>query len=176
MQEAKSKPEGAGRTESLENALTERIIGAAIEVHRHLGPGLLESAYEECLCFELRRSAVPHERQVALPVFYKGNSLNCGYRMDLVVGKRVIVEIKTVEGTLPVHTAQLLTYLKLSGLPIGLLINFNVPVLKKGLKRIVNHYTGSVPTEGVSATSVLSGVDLQKTPRLRVSAVNPEAL
>jgi GxxExxY protein len=119
------------------NQITEVIIGAAIEVHRALGPGLLESAYEECLCHELTIRQVPFERQRALPVVYKGLHLDCGYRLDLVVADRVVVEIKAVERLLPIHEAQLLTYLKLGGWQVGLLINFNVPVLKQGIRRRV---------------------------------------
>jgi GxxExxY protein len=122
------------------DSITEKIIGAAISVHRELGPGLLESAYEECVCFELSRSGLGFERQVPLPVHYKEVKLDCGYRMDIVVESRVIVEIKAVERVIPVHEAQLLSYLKLAQLRVGLLINFHVPVLKNGLKRIVNNY------------------------------------
>jgi len=120
--------------------LTQKIIGAAIEVHRALGPGLLESSYEECLCHELRIRKVPFERQVALPVEYKGVKLDCGYRLDLLVAKTVVVELKAVERIEAIHEAQLLTYLKLGGWKLGLLINFNVPILKDGIKRIVNNY------------------------------------
>lgn len=120
--------------------ITEKIIGAAISVRRVLGPGLLESAYEECLCYELNQLGVNFERQVALPVRYKDVKLDCGYRMDLVVEKSVIIEIKAVERLIPVHEAQLLSYLKLADLRVGLLINFHVPVLKSGLKRIVNNF------------------------------------
>ena len=122
------------------NHLTERIIAAAIEIHRHLGPGLLESAYQECLCFELSQAGIRFQREVPLPVVYKGLKLDCCYRLDLLVEDAVIVEVKSNEGLLPVHSAQLLTYLKASDKEIGLLINFNVPVLKDGLKRLVNHY------------------------------------
>jgi len=122
------------------NAITEKIIGCAIEVDRALGPGLLESTYEECTCYEIRCGGLKAERQVPLPVVYKGVKLDCGYRMDLVVEKAVVIEFKTVEVPLPVHEAQLLSYLKLSGLFVGLLINFHVPVLKDGLKRIVNGF------------------------------------
>ena len=117
--------------------LTQKIIGFAIEVHRQLGPGLLESAYEECLCYELKGAMIPHQRQVPLPVVYKSVRLYCGYRMDLVVEDRVIVELKTVERLLPVHEAQLLTYLKLSQIPTGLLLNFGAAVLRDGLRRLV---------------------------------------
>jgi GxxExxY protein len=120
--------------------LTQQIIGAAIEVHRHTGPGLLESAYEECLCFELTQRNLRFKRQVPLSISYKGIHLDCGYKMDLVVEDTVVLELKTVDQLLPIHAAQLLTYLKLSGKPVGLLINFNEPVLKKGLKRLVNHF------------------------------------
>jgi GxxExxY protein len=139
----------------VENRLTERIIAAAIEVHRHLGPGLLESAYEECLCFELDRMGLQYRRQSVLPVTYKGFRLECAYRLDLVVEDAVIVEIKAIDDLHPIHKAQLLTYLKASGKPVGLLINFNVPILKNGLKRMVNRYAeSSAATEmsGPSAT------------------------
>ncbi len=117
--------------------VTERIIGAAIEVHKALGPGLLESAYEECLAHELFIANVSFER--ALRVAYKSIQLDCGYRLDFVVEQTVVLEIKTVESLHPIHEAQLLTYLKLGGWRIGLLINFNVPVLTKGIKRMVNN-------------------------------------
>jgi GxxExxY protein len=119
------------------NRITEQIIGAAIEVHRALGPGLLESAYEECLCHELRLRSVPFERQRPLPVEYKGIKLDCGYRPDPLVADAVVVEIKAIESIEPIHEAQLLTYLKLGGWKLGLLINFNVPVLKDGIRRRV---------------------------------------
>ena len=124
----------------METQITERIIGAAIEVHRNLGPGLLESAYEECLCYELSQMGLSFQRQVAIPIAYKGIKLDCGYRADLVVENAVIVELKAVEIVLPVFAAQLLTYLKLFGKRVGLLINFNVPVLRQGIKRVANHY------------------------------------
>jgi GxxExxY protein len=124
-----------------EDKVTDKIIGAAIEIHRVLGPGLLESAYEECLCYELSQRQLPFRRQVALPVTYKGVKLACGYKMDLLVDDVVIVEFKTVETLLPVHSAQLLSYLRLAGKPVGLLINFNAAVLKSGLKRIVNQFS-----------------------------------
>lgn len=118
------------------NGLTELIIGAAIEVHRNTGPGLMESVYEECLCYELNQSGLRFRRQVELPVSYKQVKLNCGFRMDIVVEESVILELKAVNHLIPVHSAQLLTYLKLSGITLGLLINFNEPVLRKGLKRL----------------------------------------
>jgi GxxExxY protein len=116
---------------------TSAIIGAALDVHRRLGPGLLESAYEECLCHELHLRGLKFERQVDLPVSYKGLQLDCGYKMDLVVEDEVVVELKAIEKILPVHEAQLLTYLKLSGKEVGLLINFNVPLLTQGIIRRV---------------------------------------
>ena len=119
------------------NDVTREIIGAAIEVHRALGPGLLESAYEECLCRELRLREISFERQKELPVEYKGVRLDCGYRLDMVVEGCVIVELKACEKIQKIHQAQLLTYLKLAGIRHGLLINFNVPVLKDGIKRMV---------------------------------------
>lgn len=118
--------------------LTGRIIGAAIEVHKILGPGLLESVHEECLCHELGIAQVLFERQKEIPIEYKGIKLSCGYRLDLLVEERIIVEIKSCDTILPVHEAQLLTYLKLTGLRIGLLINFNVPILRDGIKRFIN--------------------------------------
>jgi GxxExxY protein len=121
------------------NQVTEKIIGAAIEIHKTLGPGLLESAYEECLCYELSRAGLHFQRQVDLPVLYKEVRLDCGYRLDLIVEDVVIVELKTVECLLPIHEAQLLTYLKMKNLRVGLLINFNIPVLKDGIKRMVNN-------------------------------------
>ena len=117
--------------------LTRLIIGAAIEVHRVLGPGLLESVYEECLCYELSLRGLRFQRQVPLPVVYKQIKLDCGFRMDVVVEDAVILEIKSVDAIHPVHEAQLLTYLKLSGKRVGLMINFNVPVLKDGITRRV---------------------------------------
>jgi GxxExxY protein len=122
------------------NQLTEKIIGCAIEVHKALGPGLLESAYEECFCYELNQQGLTFNRQVPLPVVYKGIKLDCGYRIDVLVNDVIVVELKTVEKLLPIHDAQLLTYLKLYKRPIGLLMNFNVPVLKSGIKRLVNQF------------------------------------
>ena len=124
-------------TEAQRNTLTERIIGAAIEVHRALGPGLLESAYEECLCYELQQDSLNVRRQVPLPVIYKSVKLDCGYRIDIIVEESVVIELKTVERLLPVHQAQLLTYLKLGHYKTGLLLNFSSAVLKDGIKRIV---------------------------------------
>ena len=120
------------RSKLLYENLTEQIIGAAIEVHRALGPGLLESASEECLCHEFNLRGLKFQRQVALPVEYKDVKLDCGYRLDLVIEDSVVQELKCVEHTLPVHEAQLLTYLKLTGKRVGLIINFNVAVLVRG--------------------------------------------
>jgi len=120
------------------NRITERIIGAAIHVHRTLGPGLLESAYEACLAFELARLGFRVEQQKPLPVVYDQVRLDCGYRIDLMVEGKVVVEIKSVECLAPIHEAQVITYLKLSGCRIALLINFNVPVLKDGIRRFIN--------------------------------------
>ena len=117
--------------------VTEKVIGLAIEVHRHLGPGLLESAYEECLCYEFTQASIPFSRQVALPVIYKNVNLDCGYRMDIVVDELIILELKTVEKILPIHHAQLVTHLKLGNMKTGLLMNFNNAVLKDGIKRVV---------------------------------------
>lgn len=122
-----------GRTRWNINELTGKVITAAIEVHKHLGPGLLESAYEECLCYELNCRNVAYERQKPLPLRYKQVELDCGYRLDIIVGNTVIVELKTCERIEPIHEAQLLTYLRLSGLKVGLILNFNVPVLKEGI-------------------------------------------
>lgn len=120
--------------------ITRRIIGAAIEVHRHLGPGLLESAYETCLLFELKQLGFTVEQQKPLPVVYKGIVLDCGYRLDLVVEDAVIVELKAVEQLTSIFEAQLLSYLRLTGKKVGLLINFHGAVLKNGIKRIVNEF------------------------------------
>src|SRR5438874_1944038 len=121
----------------IEEQLTEQIIGAAIEVHRELGPGLLESAYEQCFCHELHLRGLSFQCQLDLPVMYKGLKLDCGYRLDVVVNDSVVIELKSVEQILPIHQAQLLTYLRLSGKKVGLLINFNVAVLKNGIIRRV---------------------------------------
>jgi GxxExxY protein len=120
------------RSKLLNEKLTEQVIGAAIEVHRELGPGLMESAYEECLCHELHLRNRNFQRQLPLPVQYKGVSLDCGYRIDIVVEDLLILELKCVEHLLPVHEAQLLTYLKLTGKRVGLILNFNVSVLTRG--------------------------------------------
>lgn len=123
--------------------ITDSIIGAAIEVYRALGPGLLESAYETCLAFELTENGLKIERQKPLPVVYRGVELDCGYRLDLLIEDAVIVEVKVVDSLAPIHKAQLLSYLKLSGYKVGLLINFNVKVLKDGIVRMVNNFPDS---------------------------------
>ncbi len=117
--------------------LSNKVIGCAIEVHRNLGPGLLESTYEQCLAHELKIEGMPFKLQYPLPVEYKGIKLDCGYRIDLLVANILIVELKSVENVLPIHQAQLLTYMKLSGIKIGLLMNFNVKYMKDGIKRMV---------------------------------------
>lgn len=123
-------------TETQRDPLSDAVIGAAIEVHRALGPGLLESTYETCLCYELGQRQIVFQRQLELPVHYKGIQLDCGYRMDILVESQLILELKAAEQLLPVHEAQLLTYLKLTGLHTGLLLNFNVSTLKNGIRRI----------------------------------------
>jgi len=124
----------------VENEITDIIIGCAIKVHKKLGPGLLESAYEECLYYELKKTPLIIERQKPLPVVYDEIKLECGYRMDIVADKKVVIEIKSVEGLNDIHMAQILTYLRLSGCKVGLLINFNVVRLTEGIKRVVNNY------------------------------------
>jgi GxxExxY protein len=132
--------QGGSYLNACENDISGKIIGAAIEVHKHLGPGLLESAYEECLCRELELRGINFERQVPLPLNYKGLKLDCGYRLDLLVEDKVIVELKTVEAIAPIHEAQMLTYLKLRDVRLGLIINFNARLLVEGIKRLVNNY------------------------------------
>ncbi|MDQ3908238.1 MAG: GxxExxY protein [Acidobacteriota bacterium] len=119
------------------NRVTEMITGASMEVHRTLGPGLLESAYQQCLCRELEIRRIPFERERPLPLEYEGVHCECGYRLDLLVAGKVVVEVKSVEALAPIHEAQLLTYLRLGGWNVGLLINFNVPLLKDGVRRKV---------------------------------------
>lgn len=114
------------------------ILGAAIEVHRRLGPGLLESAYEACLCREMRFRKIPFEQQVEVPLYYRGMTVDCGYRLDIVAFESVLVEVKSVSKILPIHQAQVLTYLRTTGFRLGLLINFNVEVLRLGIRRFVN--------------------------------------
>ncbi len=120
------------------NHLTDQIIGSAIDVHKELGPGLLESAYQICLAIELGQREISYEREVELAIEYKGQNVDANYRLDFVVEDSIIVEIKSVERIIPIHEAQLLTYLRLSGKKLGLLINFNVPLLKDGIKRLIN--------------------------------------
>jgi len=120
-----------------EDALSREIIGAAIEVHRYLGPGLLESAYQQCLAHEFMQRGVPFEAQKPMPVEYKGVRLDCGFRLDFLVGGCVVVEVKAVETLLPIHTAQVLTYLKLAGSRLGMLLNFNEWRMADGIKRVV---------------------------------------
>jgi GxxExxY protein len=120
------------------NELSSKIIGAAIEAHKTLGPGLLESVYEECLAHELMLRGLAFERQKPVPIQYKAVELDCGYRLDLVIENRIILELKACEKLEPIHEAQLLTYLKLTGLQLGLLLNFNVPVMKDGIVRMRN--------------------------------------
>lgn len=123
------------------NEITEAVIGSAIEVHKHLGPGLLESAYEVCLAYEITTRGLKVVRQLQLPVRYKEVHLDCGYRVDLLVENLVVVELKVVERLEPIHDAQVLTYLRLSGCKIGLLLNFNTPILRDGIKRLVHKFS-----------------------------------
>lgn len=121
------------------NRLSSEIIGAAIEVHRHLGPGLLESVYEHCLCKELANRRLSFERQVGVPIVYKGEPIDSdGLRLDVIVGGEIVVEVKAVERLIPIHESQLLSYLRLANRRLGLLLNFNVPVMKEGIRRVVN--------------------------------------
>lgn len=138
------------------NDITEKIIGCAIKVHSELGPGLLESAYQECLFYELSNQGLHVEKEKPLPLVYKEVNLECGYRIDLLVENKVIIELKSVEHLTDVHTAQVLTYLKLSNRKIGLLINFNVYRLKDGIKRLINKYFQSQLSQ--SNSSVFSAV------------------
>jgi GxxExxY protein len=139
------------------DALTESIIGAAIDVHRALGPGLLESVYESCLSFDLAERGLSVARQETVALVYKGMRLDCGYRVDLLVENEVIVEVKAIEQLLPLHAAQLLSYLRLSGLHVGLLINFDVTALNRGIRRVVNSYPDSLRPLRPSAASALKG-------------------
>lgn len=136
------------------NELTFEINGACMEVHRVLGPGLMESVYEAALCQELLSRNIPFQRQVPVSVTYKGTVLECDFRADLIVDSRVIVELKAIEQLLPVHEAQVINYLKLSRLQLGLLINFNVPVLKNGIRRIVNNLRESSALSASSAVTL----------------------
>lgn len=136
--------------EKFEDPLTEQVIAACIEVHRHLGPGLLESIYEVCLCRELALRGLSFERQVFIPIIYKGVVVDSTRRLDLVVENRVVLELKSVDALLPLHAAQLITYLKLTNYDVGLLVNFNVALLKQGLRRVTQH-----PQTGISPHSPL---------------------
>jgi GxxExxY protein len=123
-----------------DSELTHAVLGAAIEIHRNPGPGLLEAVYEECLARELSLLNIPYERQKPIPLVYKDLKLECGYRLDLLIAGRVVVEIKSIEALAAIHESVMLTYLRLSGCSLGLLINFHVPVLKDGIRRYVWHY------------------------------------
>ena len=141
------------------NEISEQILGAAMEVHSALGPGLLESAYEACLEFELRRRGLAVEKQKALPICYRGLELDAGYRLDLLVEEEVIVEVKAVDTLAPVHGAQLLSYLRLSGCRLGLLLNFHVERLKDGIQRVVNDFPDSPNVSATSAFRIASKED-----------------
>ena len=119
------------------NELGEKVIGCAIKVHRALGPGLLENAYEACLSYELTKSGIDHERQLELPVYYDGQRIDLGYRLDLLVMRRVVVEVKAVDKLIEIHDAQVLSYLKLGGYRLGYLLNFNVKMLRDGIRRLI---------------------------------------
>jgi len=140
MEEFKINRKEAKNAKETIDKLSYEIIGACIEVHTNLGPGLLESAYEQCLCRELSLRGIKFEKQKPLPIEYKGVKLDCGYRLDIVVDNLVILELKAVDKILPINEAQLMTYLKLSGLNLGMLINFNVKRIKEGIKRIVYNF------------------------------------
>ncbi len=129
------------------NKVTEAIISVAVDVHRALGPGLLESAYEACMVYDLAKAGLKVEQQKPLPIVYRGIKLECAYRLDLMIDNEVIVEIKSVEKVLPIHQAQLLSYLKLSERKVGLLINFNVKILKNGIKRVVNNFPDTLRSQ-----------------------------
>jgi len=142
--------------------LTHLVIGAAIDIHRTLGPGLLEAVYEECLAKEFSLRSIPYERQKPIPLVYKDLKLECGYRLDFLIGKRVVVEIKSIETIAPIHETVMLTYLRLSESPIGLLINFNVPVLKDGVRRYVWHYKekDNAETQSIAESRRESAMDI----------------
>jgi GxxExxY protein len=140
----RNKPKAVGQKPKEQimdiNQLSSKVIGAAIEVHKALGPGLLESTYQKCLSHELRLHGISCEDEKPLPLVYKGEKLECGYRLDIVVENTIILELKSCEKLEPIHKAQLLTYLKLSGLKLGLLLNFNVPLMRDGIVRVVNEF------------------------------------
>jgi len=159
--------------------VTRQIIGSAITVHRALGPGLLESAYEACLAFELVQAGLSVEQQKPLPLVYRDVRLDCSYRLDLLVEGQVIMEVKAVDQLLPIHQAQLLSYLRLSGCSVGLLINFHVKILKNGIRRLVNEYPDARQSSAVnlirsnpSAFSASSAVNLIRSNPSAPSAVN----
>jgi GxxExxY protein len=152
--ESTEDPEARGIRKKL-NDLTQLVIGAAIDVHRALGPGLLESAYEICLCRELSLREIQFRRQLPIPLEYKGVKLDCGYRSDIIVEEILLLELKAVDALLPIHEAQLLSYLKLTGLSVGLLINFNVEVLKEGIRRRVLNSGSKLFNSVSSASSVV---------------------
>ncbi len=131
----------ARRLDEDTEALGAKVIGAVFQVHKELGPGLLESVYEVCLAHEFSRQGIGFERQVSLPIQYKGLKLDAGLRLDMIVQGQIVLELKAVENLLPVHQAQLMTYLKLSGHSLGFLINFNVPLIKEGIKRVIFHHS-----------------------------------
>ena len=134
------------------NQLSHSIIGAAIDIHRCLGPGLLEAVYEECLAKELTIREIPFERQKPIPLVYKDLKLECGYRLDFLVDRRIVLELKSIEALAPIHDSIMLTYLRLSGAHLGLLINFNVPILKQGIKRFVWEFN-ETPNDNAEAQS-----------------------
>jgi GxxExxY protein len=150
-----------------DNDLTREIIGAAIEVHKQLGPGLLESAHEECFAHELQLRHLRVERQKAVPVVYKQVKLECGYRIDILVEGRIVVERKSIEGLAPVHEAIVLTYLRLSGHKLGLLVNFNVPILKQGVRRFVRS-----EIKGINAECAKDAENTEKTKSKLATATN----
>ena len=122
------------------NSITEKIIGSAISVHKGIGPGLLESAYEECLCYEISQAGLNFKRQVPLPVIYKDVKLDCGYRLDIIVEDEIIIEVKAVQAIIPIHEAQLLSYLRMLDKRLGLILNFHSAVLKSGIRRVANNF------------------------------------
>ena len=146
-----------GRHQANLNQLTEKIIGAAIKIHRRLGPGLLESAYETCLVFELQEMGLKVEQQKAVPLVYENVKLECGFRADIVVDGRIVVEVKSKEALHPVDHAQVLSHLRLLGLQVGLLINFHVLVLKDGIRRIVNNYDENLTSQSAQRKSAEDG-------------------